>query len=517
MTVAEGLRKFSLFKSFLSEELEQLSSFIIVREFSAEQVVIEEGTLATDFYLVSKGAIGVLKNNVNIAWMEEGDYFGEMALLSGRTRDATVVTLTPCLLYQITKDVFDKFLHHRLDVIFDFAQTLDKRLRHHNHLVVSQYESLKALYDESKRNEDFFRFLNEGVHDAIIVFENNNVTFFSQRVYEVLGIPLSEKPNFSNLIHYISGDSVKLVTHALKEDYEGTFEVEGVKSTKEIFPLELRLKLVNFQGRQLRVCVLRDLTEIKNRELLIENQKMQMAQSAKMALLGEMASGIAHELNNPLTIIDGFANVLERHAAEPMGKGPEIKKIADTIQQMTERISKIIMGLRSFARDGSKDDFEQAILAQIIKDTTDFLKVKKMKMTVEVIVEDFSPDLMIECRAVQISEVLLNLVSNSFDAVAELSERWVKLSVEEKSESIILKVTDSGKGIPAPILAKIFEPFYTTKPVGKGTGLGMSISKKIIEDHGGTLIYNNTSDHTQFIIELPRKQRPVSLITSKAS
>ena len=462
MTIAQGLKKFSLFKSFSAEELEQLSSLIIVNNFPAEQVVIEEGTLATDFYLVIKGAIGVLKNNVNIAWMEEGDYFGEMALISGRTRDATVITLTPCILYQIPKDIFDKYLGHRLEVVLDLAQTLDKRLRRHNHLVVSQYESLKALYDESKKNEDFFRFLNEGVHDAIIVFENNDVVFFSQRVYEVLGIPQNEKPNFSNLIHYISGESVKIVTHALKEHFEGALEVEGMRSSKETYPLELRLRLVNFQGRHLRVCVLRDLTETKNRELLIENQKVQMTQSAKMALLGEMASGIAHELNNPLTIIDGFANMLERHATNPEGKGPEIKKIADTIQQMTERISKIIMGLRSFARDGSKDDFEHVPLSQIIKDTVDFLKVKKMKMTVDVIVDDFSPDLVIECRAVQISEVLLNIISNAFDAIAELAERWVRVTVEEKADKVLIKITDSGMGIPPEVLGKMFEPFYTT-------------------------------------------------------
>lgn len=504
MLIAQGLKKFSLLKQFSDAELESLASVIEICNFPPDTVVICEGSTASDFYLIEKGAISVLKGEVNIAWMEEGDYFGDMAIISARPRGASVRTIGDCILYKIPHDYFAEKMQTRLDVILDIAQTLEKRLRHHNNLVVTQYESLKALYDETKKNEDFFRFLNEAINDAIAVFENNEVLFLSRKVYDVFGFDYDIPISFSILMKQMAPESLKIIMHQMKENRCDVYEVEALKENGERFPLEIRPKVVNFQGRNLRVSILRDLSLARQTEVLIENQKEQIIQSAKMALLGEMVSGIAHELNNPLTVIDGFARMVDRYSEEPTGKNAEIKKAANSILKMTERMYKIIMGLRSFARDGTKDDFQESSLSQIIQDTLDFIQVKKMKMAVEVIVEGDSSQLVIQCRGVQIAEVILNLMSNSFDAVAELPERWVKVSTEDFGDQVKIMVTDSGKGIPPQVVNKMFEPFYTTKPVGKGTGLGMSISKKIIEDHNGTLSYDSTCPNTRFIVTLPK-------------
>jgi signal transduction histidine kinase len=118
---------------------------------------------------------------------------------------------------------------------------------------------------------------------------------------------------------------------------------------------------------------------------------------------------------------------------------------------------------------------------------------------------DFS-DFTFECRASQIEQVLLNLLSNSIDSISDLPEKWIKIEILPQKDSFTLRFTDSGKGIPMQIADRIMEPFFTTKAVGKGTGLGLSISKGLIESHNGQLLYNNKSKNTEFTIQLPIKQ-----------
>jgi C4-dicarboxylate-specific signal transduction histidine kinase len=109
----------------------------------------------------------------------------------------------------------------------------------------------------------------------------------------------------------------------------------------------------------------------------------------------------------------------------------------------------------------------------------------------------------IRCRPVQISQVLLNLIFNAFDAIKSHDEKWIEVQVQMKKNRSIWSVTDSGRGIEGKSIERIFEPFFTTKPVGQGTGLGLSISKGLIESHGGTLTLDTKSPHTRFVFELP--------------
>ena len=107
--------------------------------------------------------------------------------------------------------------------------------------------------------------------------------------------------------------------------------------------------------------------------------------------------------------------------------------------------------------------------------------------------------------------MLLNLLNNSYDAVVDQPERWIKVDVLDKNELLEIAVTDSGPGIPAPIAEKIMSPFFTTKPPGKGTGLGLSISSNIMTDHGGSLTVDGSSPHTRFVISLLKKHNEQTL------
>lgn len=238
----------------------------------------------------------------------------------------------------------------------------------------------------------------------------------------------------------------------------------------------------------------------------IEFQKMNIFRTSKMTTLGEMSSQLAHEINNPLTIIRSSSYTLKKViTADELNKEKAIEYL-NKIDTTTTRITKIIAGLRAFSRSGDNDPYEMQNMSKIIQDISE-LSSHRLKMTsVQLNIIEFT-DFTFECRASQIEQVLLNLLNNSIDSIADLPEKWIKIEVQLRAEDFILKFTDSGNGIPHHIAERIMEPFFTTKAVGKGTGLGLSISKGLIESHHGQLSYNSKSKNTEFTIQLPLKQR----------
>lgn len=246
----------------------------------------------------------------------------------------------------------------------------------------------------------------------------------------------------------------------------------------------------------------KEFIEIQFREL--ELRTKQLIQSGKMAALGEMAAGMAHEINNPLTIINTNALLLikgiERNEFDPDIYKDRLAKI----QKTTDRIAKIISGLRTFSRHGENDSFVICNFRQIIEEAIELSKDRLNSHEVELTVDSI-PDIQISCRATQILQVLINLLNNAHDAVYNLShtERWIKINFFIKEKNIQIKIMDGGPGINPEIQEKIFEPFYTTKEVGSGTGLGLSLSKSILAMHQGELSIDQKALHTTFIITLP--------------
>ena len=235
----------------------------------------------------------------------------------------------------------------------------------------------------------------------------------------------------------------------------------------------------------------------------LELQRAQAVETAKFASLGEMAGGIAHEINNPLAIISGKAEAtilkIESGNFDKNKTLEDLTKITANVQ----RISKIIKGLRSFSRNTESDPMALVPIKQIISDTLELCSERFRNNAVELKVAPI-PNLALMCRAAQLSQVLLNLLNNAFDAIESFPEKWISLSFAENESKVFISVEDCGLGIKAEVIAKMMEPFFSTKAVGKGTGLGLSISKGIIESHSGKLSYDTSSLHTKFVIELPK-------------
>lgn len=172
------------------------------------------------------------------------------------------------------------------------------------------------------------------------------------------------------------------------------------------------------------------------------------------------------------------------------------------IQSTVDRISKIIKGLRHFARDSSNEPLEQIKLEELIVSTIGLCSERFSQNKIDFIVKDI-PNITLNCRSIQISQVLLNLLNNAFDAIEALSEKKIILPFRLIEGFIEIVVTDNGPGIPFAVQEKIMEPFFSTKPVGKGMGLGLSISRGIIEEHHGRLYFSSSPGQTQFVMKLP--------------
>lgn len=246
--------------------------------------------------------------------------------------------------------------------------------------------------------------------------------------------------------------------------------------------------------------------EQKRRALELEGERMGRAQSEKLASLGEMAAGIAHELGNPLAALQGRVELLETKLGSDTVASDEVGRFVSIAAELTDRMVRIIRGMKSLARDASSDPFQNAQLGRVIQDVLELSREKLRRLDIELRLAPVDENFWVPCREAQINQVLVNLIGNAIDAVCDLSERWIRIDVAVKGLVVEISVTDSGKGIPKAIRAKVMEPFFTTKDVGKGTGLGLSISESIIEAHSGTLTIDEECPNTRLVITLPRTQ-----------
>ena len=230
----------------------------------------------------------------------------------------------------------------------------------------------------------------------------------------------------------------------------------------------------------------------------LEVQQQILAHSTKMSALGEMAGGIAHEINTPLAAISLKAESLL--FTEQLNDVTE--KGLNEIISIVQRLAKIILGLRKFSRDDQNEPATLQPVAAIVDDTLILCAQKFKNNGVDIQIE-IPTAVLIRCNSEQISQVLLNLLNNAYDAILPLPEKWIKIEASQSPDGVSIRVIDSGSGIPKSLQDKIMQPFFTTKGVGRGTGIGLSISRGIILHHGGTFNYDPTAKHTTFEIKLP--------------
>ncbi|MEC9282849.1 MAG: ATP-binding protein [Bdellovibrionota bacterium] len=238
----------------------------------------------------------------------------------------------------------------------------------------------------------------------------------------------------------------------------------------------------------------------------LANMKEQIEQLARLSSLGEVAGNMGHEINNQLAVIEGWADQLSRAESNPKRANPEfVAKAGGKILTHIQRLHHLTAAIRNFVRKNNEAEYGFHDIRDIIKDAVDIASPKAKKNHVAVKSFFEGGDFSVRCMGVEISQVILNLLSNAVDAVGDQEKPWIQVRVIEKPEQFEISVTDSGDGIDPAIVQKMMSPYFTTKAPGKGTGIGLSISKNIIKSHSGRLEYDSDFKFTRFLIYLPKE------------
>jgi C4-dicarboxylate-specific signal transduction histidine kinase len=258
-------------------------------------------------------------------------------------------------------------------------------------------------------------------------------------------------------------------------------------------------------------------------EVLVEEKAKQLVHSDRLSSLGMLTAGVAHEINNPTTFISGNVQTLQKFwpVQEKFIKTSkkdysdydklmficeEMPEVIEGIRNGALRISQIVSGLKTFARQDTQKNIDYDIHQAIDDALLLCHNLLKYNVTTKKLYCSNLPDLNGDRQ--KIEQVFVNLFSNAADAMTGLEEGILTIETSVAEGNVIIKVSDNGKGLTDEALKKMWDPFFTTKPVGEGTGLGMSISHGIIADHGGTIsAANRPEGGAEFLIKLPIKDK----------
>jgi two-component system NtrC family sensor kinase len=251
--------------------------------------------------------------------------------------------------------------------------------------------------------------------------------------------------------------------------------------------------------------------ELQDTNRRLKETQAQLIQNEKMASLGQLVAGIAHEINNPLAFVvtnlfiaeDGLNDLnpeLEPHLSEP--SLTKLRKVLERLGEMGEgldRVKELVLDLRTFSRL----DEGEFTTVDIVEKIDAVLLLLKHKMNGRIAVErHYGPARKLYCSAGRLRQVLTNLISNAADAIA--GEGKIVIATSQTPEAFLISIRDNGAGIPAAVRSKIFDPFFTTKAIGQGTGLGLAISYGIVHDHEGSIeVQSEEGLGTEFIVKIP--------------
>jgi len=300
-------------------------------------------------------------------------------------------------------------------------------------------------------------------------------------------------------------DPLKKLTEACKEIGKGNLDVKiETKSKTEIGELadtfnKMTLELSRAK-KELMELNLHLEEKVKERTRQLKEAESQLIQSAKMATIGTLAGGVAHEINNPLGAILTNTQMLLMEV-----KDPEQQKELKLIEEGTKRCRDIVRTLLKYSRKPEFDEFKSINLNNIIADTCNLVQHQLDKENIKIEVE-YGEIPNINGNSNELQQVFTNLILNARDAIKKTGKPG-KITIRTFQEGIFIvsQVIDNGCGIPKENMDRIFDPFFTTKDVGEGTGLGLAISYKIIEKHNGKVEVSSKVDKgTTFTIRFPK-------------
>lgn len=345
--------------------------------------------------------------------------------------------------------------------------------------------------------------------DAIIVMDENGITLefnpmaelmFGYTAKEAIGQPVGDLivPPAIRAAH--SGGLSRYLASGVPHVIGQRVEVEGRRKDGSLIPVELTVTEVAAGGRRIFTSHLRDLTDSRAKTKELDEQREKLHQAEKMTAMGSLLAGVAHELNNPLAVVVAQSTLLEETADTPA-----TKKRAERIHAAADRCGRIVKTFLAMARQQAPNRATVS-LAQVAESAL-AITIYGLRTSGVDVQTDFAPDTpAVEADADQLSQVVSNLLINAQQAMTGIDPpRRLRIETGRTGEGkAFIRIADNGPGIPADVRGKIFDPYFTTKPVGVGTGIGLSVSRNMILTHGGVLSLEKAEQgDTSFLIELP--------------
>lgn len=377
------LKDFELFEKLSEDELSLIAKASLSLTFESDNVVCEEGSESDSMFLVRSGAVDVSKKGVTLAKLEAGDYFGEMSLITGAPRNATVTTVSPAELIEISAQVFHVIIARSPQATRNLLTTLDERLRRHNDKVVWQYRKLKEQFEA------------------------------------------------------------------------------------------------------------------------LEDSHQRLLRSDKLASIGLLAAGIAHEINNPLFVITGYVDILRSTLEGGEIDRDELGGIVDKLDTASQSIARLVSGIKTYVR------IEDAAPAPIdlnaaIQDSLDLVSFLYRQDQIGLNIDLAAERPVILGGIGKLQQVLMNLLSNARDSMETRAEKMITVRTETGKDRVTVEIRDTGCGIPPERMDRIFTHGFTTKPIGKGSGMGLNLVRQMVSEMSGEIsVESETGRGTVFRIGFP--------------
>jgi len=392
---------------------------------------------------------------------------------------------------------FDKsdhpFLKEEKALLEDVARRLGKR--------IERRRAEKAL----QKSEQRFRNLVENSIAGISIVQNNQIIFQNQEQEKLLG-PLPRTFVLGDLdnIHIDDAETVMQANHEIQmgkvpnQDLDfRLFPASGNGDKRVLKRVFCRVMFIEYQGKQSILVNMIDMTKSMELEQLLFRQD-------KMASLGRVAAGIAHEIRNPLSGINIYLDTLEKLVDRPDSR-PKVIQVIEQLQSASRKIESVIRKVMDFAKPG-KPNF---VYIQINKPVTDALNLtavtmRKSGIAIETDFAENIPDCYADPHLIE--EAVLNLINNAAEAMRAMkAEKKIIITTGVNGDRIFIQVSDAGPGVPEEHRHRVLEPFFTTK--SDGTGIGLSLCHRIATDHNGVLVVDNgILDGAEFRLEIPMRK-----------
>ncbi len=361
----------------------------------------------------------------------------------------------------------------------------------------------RALVESEENYRTIFNAANDVIllHDAasgrVLDANEKTVEMFGYSVPEFVKLRVEEFS--SGIPPYTDEEALRLI-HAAARGRPQIFEWRLRKKNGDLFWGEVNLREVTLLGESVVLSIVRDISDRKELEA-------RLRQSQKLESIGTLASGVAHEINNPLTGMINYAELIRTRVNDD-----SLREFAEGIKTEGDRVARIVRNLLSFSRQ-DPEQHSPARMRDIVDASLSIVGslLRKDLIRIDIDIPETLPT--VQCRSQQIQQVMINLISNARDGLNARSpdedgEKVLRISsrvVQSSSQSWVrTTVEDTGVGIPEQIIERIFDPFFTTKARDEGTGLGLSISYGIVRDHGGRLTVDSVPDQrTRFHVDLP--------------